>query len=287
MYLPPGSSRWLEKRCDETDAADDLAERIGSLLLDDRFSDISLIVEGEALPAHRIILACSCEYFRALLFGDLEESRKTQIVLEDVPLRGMKIFLTYVYTAKLDLKELEAATALEVIGIAHMYGLEKLLRKLSDFLKRNLSVESACSILERAELLELDSLSEACRDYMGHHASAILKTREFCHLPAKTLSRLLSRDTFCVEEVEIVIAIKLWREMNPDHGNFPEILEVVRLSLISTADLVTIVQDSGLFSAERLLEVIRGKEIDRIDPRGKLIKRRHPAPANHRVFTLT
>lgn len=43
---------------------DDLVGRIGSLLLDDGLSDVELVVEGEALSAHKIILASSCEFFR-------------------------------------------------------------------------------------------------------------------------------------------------------------------------------------------------------------------------------
>lgn len=42
----------------------DLAERVGSLLLDESSSDITLVVEGESLWAHKLILSTSCEHFR-------------------------------------------------------------------------------------------------------------------------------------------------------------------------------------------------------------------------------
>ena len=42
----------------------DLVERIGNLLFDDKTADVTLVVEGECLPAHRLIISTSCEYFR-------------------------------------------------------------------------------------------------------------------------------------------------------------------------------------------------------------------------------
>lgn len=42
----------------------DLAERIGDLLLNEKYSDVVFIVDGEQLPAHRAILATSSEYFK-------------------------------------------------------------------------------------------------------------------------------------------------------------------------------------------------------------------------------
>ena len=41
-----------------------IGKRMGKLLFDERTSDMTLIVEGEALPAHRAILATSSDFFR-------------------------------------------------------------------------------------------------------------------------------------------------------------------------------------------------------------------------------
>ena len=46
------------------DFTKDLSDRIGKLLYDDKSSDITLIVEGERIAAHKLILSTSSEYFR-------------------------------------------------------------------------------------------------------------------------------------------------------------------------------------------------------------------------------
>lgn len=48
------------------DLRNDLSERIGKLLYDATTSDVTLIVEGECIPAHKLILISSSDYFRYL-----------------------------------------------------------------------------------------------------------------------------------------------------------------------------------------------------------------------------
>lgn len=41
-----------------------LSGNIGSLFLQEEFSDVTLVVENRKFPAHRVILACRSDYFR-------------------------------------------------------------------------------------------------------------------------------------------------------------------------------------------------------------------------------
>lgn len=59
-----------------------LSEHIGSLCLSSEYSDLTLIVEGQRIPAHKVILAASSDYFRALLYGGMRESNQVFIVFK-------------------------------------------------------------------------------------------------------------------------------------------------------------------------------------------------------------
>lgn len=182
------------------------------------------------------------------------------MVLENVPLRGFKHLLRYIYTAVLDLKELEVEATLEVLGIAHLYGFEKLQRALCEYLEQNLSVGNVCMIFERAQLLRLEGLTDACWRFMDRDADIILKDEKFHCLSAKSLCQVLSRDSFRAEEIKIFRAVQQWCAKNPNDGDLVQVLDVIRLPLISTADLVPTIKDSGLFTTDRLFEAIREKE---------------------------
>lgn len=41
-----------------------LSEHVGSLYLNEDYSDITLIVDGQRYVAHKVILACRSDYFR-------------------------------------------------------------------------------------------------------------------------------------------------------------------------------------------------------------------------------
>lgn len=46
-----------------------LAEQLGALVLGEEYSDVTFIVEGKRFPAHRVILAARCHYFRLVGIG--------------------------------------------------------------------------------------------------------------------------------------------------------------------------------------------------------------------------
>lgn len=43
-----------------------LSEQLGALVLGEEYSDVTFIVEGKRFPAHRVILAARCHYFRSV-----------------------------------------------------------------------------------------------------------------------------------------------------------------------------------------------------------------------------
>lgn len=65
-------------------AAGHLSEHIGSLCLSSEYSDVTLIVEGQRIPAHKVILAASSDYFRALLYGGMREANQVSLPIESL-----------------------------------------------------------------------------------------------------------------------------------------------------------------------------------------------------------
>ena len=168
--------------------------------------------------------------------------------------------MKYIYTAKLDFKELDVRAVIEVIGAANLYGFEKVLTRLAQYVGQTFSIEDFCQIYSKTHSLKINDLDEAFCQSMEAQPDTLLQSEAFLQLPAYALCRMLSRDTFRADEIDIFKAVHRWCKKQPNDEGVPEVLKTIRLPLISTLELASSVRTSGLIPVDRLLEVIGLKQ---------------------------
>ena len=76
-----------------------------SLLEDRKCTDITFLISGHPVPAHKAILASQSEYFERMLFGELKEASMDEIPLENVSLKTFETLLQFAYSGGLHMKE--------------------------------------------------------------------------------------------------------------------------------------------------------------------------------------
>lgn len=236
------------------------------------YSDVTFIVEGKQLPAHRVILAARSDYFRALLYGGgFVESGQNEINVQ-VPYKAFKALLQYVYSGVLSLNKMEnTIDVLDILGLANQYGFLELEDAISSYLHEILSVENACSILDSARLFGLTSLIEVCHTFMDRNAVNILKDETFNSISEESLCGLLRRDSFFAPEVTIYKAVAIWYKHNPS-ADIRKVLELVRLPLMELNHLLNVVRPSGILSSDIILDAIAVQAAkDYLNYRGSLI----------------
>ncbi|OCT94184.1 kelch-like protein 34 [Xenopus laevis] len=121
--------------------------------------DVSLIVDGNEFPAHKSLLACSSDYFRAMFKDYTKESKATVIHLKVISTTGLQNILDFIYTSWLSLSlntledTLEAASYLQVLDAIPL---------CSQFLINTCDLESCCFSANIASKFYLtDTLTEA------------------------------------------------------------------------------------------------------------------------------
>ncbi len=99
-------------------------------------ADVTFIVEGKAIEAHRAIL-CQQEYFRAMFLGNanLKESSTKEIPILDVPLKAFELVVSYAYTYEV----------------------------------RDIPSEIAIEVFQTTSRFMMDSLRHACETFLGEH----------------------------------------------------------------------------------------------------------------------
>ena len=71
-------------------------------------ADVTFLISGVKFPAHRIILAARCTYFKVLLFGEMKEAHPgAEIPIQDTTPEAFGILLEYIYSGRICLGDLQ------------------------------------------------------------------------------------------------------------------------------------------------------------------------------------
>ncbi|KAH8267587.1 hypothetical protein KR026_008142 [Drosophila bipectinata] len=239
---------------DEIDLGDRFSADMTRLCMNERYSDVEFLVEGQRLPAHRVVLAARSEYFRALLYGGMSETTQRQIPLE-VPLDPFKVLLRYIYSGTLLLSTLDEDAVIDVLGMANQYGFQDLEMAISKYLRQYLALNNVCMILDAARLYNLEELTQVCLMFMDRNAAELLQHDSFKMLSKESLEEVLRRDCFFAPEVQIFLAVWKWSRYNPN-VDIKSVVSYVRLPLMNLEHLLQVVRPSGILEPDKILDAI-------------------------------
>ncbi|ELW66091.1 BTB/POZ domain-containing protein 9 [Tupaia chinensis] len=258
----------------EIDHVHILSEHIGALLIGEEYGDVTFVVEKKRFPAHRVILAARCQYFRALLYGGMRESQpEAEIPLQDTTAEAFTMLLKYIYTGRATLTDEKEEVLLDFLSLAHKYGFPELEDSTSEYLCTILNIQNVCMTFDVASLYSLPKLTCMCCMFMDRNAQEVLSSEGFLSLSKTALLNIVLRDSFAAPEKDIFLALLNWCKHNAKE-NHAEIMQAVRLPLMSLTELLNVVRPSGLLSPDAILDAIKVRSESRdmdLNYRGMLI----------------
>jgi speckle-type POZ protein len=145
-----------------------LCEQIGKLWEKGHKSDVTFVVEGESICAHRLILAARSPVFEANLFGPMAEAKMGQITIYEMKAEVFKALLRFIYTDQLCSSEQQTLPVELLQGLfvaADRYALDKLRMLCEEQLVRNLSVETVAATLLLADRHSRPELKGKCLNF--------------------------------------------------------------------------------------------------------------------------
>ncbi|XP_018016294.1 BTB/POZ domain-containing protein 9-like isoform X4 [Hyalella azteca] len=269
-----------------------LAQDIGNLYLNSEFSDVVLVVGSQRFYAHRVVLAARSNYFRAMMYGGLQESHQTEVEIKDANLIAFKILLKYIYQGYVALHTEKEETVHEILALSHQYGFEELEAAVCDYLKETLCINNFCVIYDLSLLYCLNGLRTVCQDFLDKNAQIIVNHSSFKMLSPMALKSIISRDSFCAPEVDIFCGVWEWAKANNvvDKALLQEVISLIRLPLLSLLDLLNVVRPSQLLSPDDILDAIKAKNESRdmdLQYRGYLVAEENVATPAKGAVVLT
>ncbi|VDP01917.1 unnamed protein product [Heligmosomoides polygyrus] len=149
--------------------------------------DMTFLVEGERVQAHRIILGSRCKYFKDLLSNEQEENVEKEFPISFTTLSAFRATVRY--------------RTKPVLGTSSNGALHN----------AKLDIDNVFSVLPASTSLGLDDIEERCILFACEHGSEVLASEEFVKLPLEMVVKMLSRDSFnaCFELETKIVTISL------------------------------------------------------------------------------
>ncbi|KAM8822821.1 kelch-like protein 40b [Spinachia spinachia] len=238
-----------------------LQDGLFELLENDKLVDCVLKIKDKEFPCHRLVLCACSSYFRAIFLSDLEESKKSEIVLEDVEPGVMGLILKYLYTSKINVTEHNVQ---DIFAVANVYQIPSIFTVCVSFLQKRLSLSNCLAIFRLGLMLDCPRLAVSARNFACERFQLISRDEEFFQLLPGELAAILANDNLDVETEEAVFeALMNWvsRDTEGREKDLPGLLDCVRLRLVKEDYLEEKVEKHKLISLnpelQQKLQLIR------------------------------
>ncbi|XP_006258906.1 kelch-like protein 34 [Alligator mississippiensis] len=199
--------------------------------------DILLKVKENEFPAHKSLLACSSDYFRAMFKSYTTESKASVIHLQVISSVGLQHILDFIYTSWLPLSfesledTLEAASYLQVteaIGLCNHY------------IVNNLTLENCCFSANVATKFYLPDALAATEKYIISNLWRLLDLDfiGLLELNFRSLMAVVESDVPMVNESCLLNLVMMWLKHDKSRLTLrSSLLEQIRYGLIPVEDL--------------------------------------------------
>jgi hypothetical protein len=152
-----------------------LVADLRNFLNDQKLSDVTFIVEGKPVHAHKL-LCVRCSYFRAMFEGQMREAQQKTVTINNVSHRTFLALLEYLYTDEI---EISLDIAMDLFVAADQFGVERLKRLCEKKILTSISIETVATILQAANVHVAEGLRQSCMEFILRNFDAVSKTPAF------------------------------------------------------------------------------------------------------------
>ncbi|XP_019636329.1 PREDICTED: kelch-like protein 26 [Branchiostoma belcheri] len=181
----------------------DVLQKAGSLC------DVDILVDKCTIKAHRVILAASSDYFRAMFTSGMKECEQSQVELHGLSAKGVSSCIEFIYSSEVKLEGVEHAE--NVLSTACMLQLPLLVELCCQYLTKTLDVNTCIHIASLATLYSLSTLKSAVDLFIFKNFPKFSQTEHFLNLSADELMFYIDDDRLEVKnELEVFNAVVKW-----------------------------------------------------------------------------
>ena len=204
--------------------------------------DVTFLVDGEKIYAHRVVLSSLSPYFKAMFTGDMAESKQKEITLNGIDANTLASLINYAYTANINITEDNVQLLLPAASILQF---EEIRQVCSNFMQQRLTSDNCIGVRTFAEIHGCSRLESAASVFSQSHFTEVCQKDEFFQFTADQLKEMLAKDQLNTKsEFEVFQAAMSWIEQEKEERkqHLSDLMSQIRLPLLSAKELL---QDVG------------------------------------------
>jgi BTB/POZ domain/BTB And C-terminal Kelch len=160
---------------------------------DDALCDITLVVKGERIRAHKLILAACSYYFRGMFMNGMREAHSEEVELLEPSLTAeiLRILVGFAYTYEI----LVTQTNVQSLLVSAIFlEMQRVVEVCSLFMEQQLDPSNCIGFYYFASMHGCLDLETKAKKYIQEHFCEVIKFDEFLTLDAKEMVQIVQQD---------------------------------------------------------------------------------------------
>lgn len=178
-----------------------MLQKIAELFEKDLYSDLTIILDGQHLPAHRFVLAARSDHWGITSLGDMEE-----LDLSDLPHDVAYALLKWAYTDHID-ETIGETFLLDLMKGASRFRLKSLIERCENVLMPSVTVRNCIPLYTIAEEINAEQLKNHCSKLISCYWDDFTEA-DFAHMSAPLLYQMFKTKS----DFPLHVAIRMRRE---------------------------------------------------------------------------
>lgn len=196
-----------------------------------KLCDVVLVADGLRFSAHRVVLAATIPYFRAMFTAEMAECQQKEVHLQEFDGDTLEQLIAFAYTGRV---RITSANVQSMMQASNFLQLSSIVDECCRFLQCRLQSQNVLGIRSFAIALGCISLVLSTDRYLHKHFMQVSLGEEYLALTIDELCSILNRDELFVEsEEQIFEAAIRWLQHSPERASYSaRVLKNVRLPLL-------------------------------------------------------
>ncbi|MGH0141755.1 UNVERIFIED_CONTAM: hypothetical protein FKN15_065250 [Acipenser sinensis] len=218
---------------------------------DETLCDVVLVSgEGsESFPVHRVLMASSSDYFKAMFTGGMKEQELKTIKLQGLSCVGLKNIIDFIYTAKVALNmdnlqdTLEAASFLQIMPVLDF---------CKELLISEVTTDNCVEVGRISSVYHLTEVSSFINEFVLKNFSVLLKEGQYLQLSEDSMAHALASDNLknCTE-MELFKHTCDWLKHDESRkAHTYKLMKNIRFPLMTPSELLQISNEADFLRAD-------------------------------------